>query len=335
MHILLTGVPGWLGNRFVDVLARGYEGEGPAAAWDLKLLVLKGAGTRGLSAAPGRKIDFIEGDVRDAGSLRKAAEGVDAVIHIAGIIHPKRISDLYAINTRGTENMLAAAAERGARRFVFISSNSVGGVRRNGALMTENDPPCPYLHYGKSKYLAEQAVERYRDRMETVILRPCWYYGPNQPDRQTTFFRMIKKGRPIIFGSGNNLRSMTYLDNLCQAMILATAHQQAAGRTYWIADEKPYATNEIYATVADLLGVKGFRPVHVPDIVSEGCLAADWLLQTAGLYVKKLHVAGEMNKNIACDVGRAQSELGYRPKIALREGMRRSIEWCRRNGVDL
>jgi nucleoside-diphosphate-sugar epimerase len=123
---------------------------------------------------------------------------------MAGIIHPKKIPELYAINARGTQNMLAAAAEAGVRRFVFISSNSVGGVRRNGGLMTEQDPPSPYFHYGKSKHLAEKAVERYRDRMETVILRPCWYYGPNQPDRQTTFFRMIKKGRPIVFGSGKN-----------------------------------------------------------------------------------------------------------------------------------
>jgi nucleoside-diphosphate-sugar epimerase len=81
--------------------------------------------------------------------------------------------------------------------------------------------------------------------------------------------------------------------------------------------------------------VKGFRPRHVPGLVSESCMMADGILQALGLYVKEIHVAGEMNKDIACDIGKARSELGYRPAVGLREGMKRSIEWCKSNGIAL
>lgn len=78
------------------------------------------------------------------------------------------------------------------------------------------------MNYGRSKMLMEQVVHEYqaRGKLETVILRPTWFYGPNQPERQTTFFRMIKNGMSPIAGDGENLRSMVYIDNLCQAMLL-------------------------------------------------------------------------------------------------------------------
>jgi len=120
-------------------------------------------------------------------------------------------------------------------------------------LFNENHPYNPYKNYGKSKMLAEKYVNRmFREgKINTTIIRPCWFYGPNQPLRQTTFFKMIKKGNPLVFGDGNNLRSMSYVDNIVQAMILASQSEKANGQTYWIADERPYPTIEIYQTVAD------------------------------------------------------------------------------------
>lgn len=336
MKVLITGAPGWLGNRFLDVLVRGYQGEGGARNWDLRCLTLKGMNLSFIrELAKSRSIECVEGDVRQAESLDAAMKGVDTVFHIAGIIHPQRIADLYAINADGTRNVLAAAIRQRVKRIVFTSSNSVAGTNLSRAvLMTEDDPPRPYLNYGKSKWLAEEAIKAAQRKgdIETVILRPCWYYGPNQPDRQTTFFRMIQKGNPIVFGDGRNLRSMSYVDNSCQALILAAESPKAVGQTYWIADGEPYSTLQIYETVAELLDVKNFKPRFVPGIVSECCLTADRMLQGMGLYIKEIHVAGEMNKDIACSIDKARRELGYHPQINLREGMKRSIEWCRKNG---
>lgn len=167
-----------------------------------------------------------------------------------------------------------------------------------------------------------------RGAIETTILRPCWFYGPGQPERQTRFFKMIQKGRPVMFGDGHNQRSMSYVDNTVDALMLVLENEKAVGQTYWIADERPYRTVEIYATVAEILQVD-LKPRRVPSLVSQTCRVVDKLLQSANTYVQEIHVAGEMDQNIVCDIGKARRELGYEPKIGLREGMRRSLEWCR------
>jgi len=144
---------------------------------------------------------------------------------------------------------------------------------------------------------------------------------------------MIQKGNPIVFGSGLNLRSMSYVDNTSQAMLLAATKKEAVGQVYWIADARPYTTLEIYQSVAELLGVRNFKPLFLPDFSSEVFLCADKIFQAAGMYQTEIHVAGEMNKDIACSIEKARRELGYEPKVELKEGMRRSIDWCRKKGL--
>ena len=144
---------------------------------------------------------------------------------------------------------------------------------------------------------------------------------------------MIRKGNPLIFGNGLNLRSLTYTDNLAQAMLLSAIHENANGQTYWIADRRPYPTYEIYQTVAELLGVTNFKPIYLPNLVSEGCRFADRIVQACGMYIPEIHVAGEMNKEIACCIDKASEEISYNPTIELREGMHRSIQWCKENNI--
>ena len=112
----------------------------------------------------------------------------------------------------------------------------------------------PYMNYGRSKMLMEQAVQAANrsGRLETVIVRPPWFYGPYQPPRQSFFFRMIKDGKAPIVGDGNNLRSMAYIDNLGQGLDPCRGNPVAAGQTYWVADERPYTMNEIVDTVEEI-----------------------------------------------------------------------------------
>jgi nucleoside-diphosphate-sugar epimerase len=135
---------------------------------------------------------------------------------------------------------------------------------------------------------------------------------------------------PVV-GPGNNARSMAYVDNIVQGLLLCQRTRAAAGRTYWIADERPYPMLEIIDTVADVLE-KDFgmtvsrKRTRLPGLLSEIALLADRLLQAVGLYHQKIHVLSELNKNIACTVARAQRELGYAPTVSLRDGMRRSVQ---------
>jgi nucleoside-diphosphate-sugar epimerase len=285
----------------------------------------------------GPNVEVVRADLRDARALRDVCAGATTVFHAAGIVHPRRVKDLYDINVDGTRNILNAAIDGRAKRFIFVSSNSPAGLNESaGRLMTEEDPPRPYLNYGLSKLQAEWVVnDAFRaGKIETAIARPCWFYGPEQPARQTKFLRMIKNGKPVVIGKGGNLRSMSYVDNTIQGLLLLEAVEKAAGRTYWIADRRPYSFIEILQTVAKILGV-GIRPRYLPTVGSDVARFVDSLLQMAGLYQQEIHVAGELAASIAVSIDAARHDLGYDPEIELEEGMRRSIDWCRTHGVDL
>ena len=117
--------------------------------------------------------------------------GADVVIHSAGVIHPRRIRDLYQVNVDGTRHMLHEAIRCGVKRFIFISSNSPAGLSLSHShKMREEEKARPYFNYGISKLRAEELVHDafQAGDLETVILRPCWFYGPNQPERQSRFF---------------------------------------------------------------------------------------------------------------------------------------------------
>jgi nucleoside-diphosphate-sugar epimerase len=199
------------------------------------------------------------------------------------------------------------------------------------------------MHYGRSKMMMEAEVARFQtsDMIETVIVRAPWFYGPNQPLRQLQFFKMIRDGTVPIVGNGHNLRSMAYVDNLCQGLVLAAMSETANGGVFWIADERPYSMNQIVDTVERLLETEfdqkcARKRMSLPGIVSEVAWLADKSLQALGAYNQKIHVLSEMNKTIACSVEKAKSELGYRPAVSLEEGMRRSLQWVwqKQGGLD-
>jgi nucleoside-diphosphate-sugar epimerase len=345
---LVTGFPGWLGNRLVQHLHQGHPDLGQNGAAPrfsrVRALVLPGTDQAALrDRYP--DIELVEGDIRDPAAVGRFCAGAEGatVFHLAGIIHPKRVRELYEINTEGTRHLLAAAAAAGVKRVVATSSNSPAGVSRDPSeRFDESSPYRPYMNYGRSKKLMEDALNAANasGAVETVVLRPCWFYGPDQPPRQSTFFKMIREGKAPIVGSGEARRSMSYVDNTSLGLLLASGKDQAAGQTYWIADERPYSMNEVIDTVEELLEKEFSLPVkhdrmRLPSVASEVALAMDAAIQRTGLYQQEIHVLSEMNKTIACSVDKARSDLGYEPRIELREGMRRSIAWCLENGQDI
>ncbi|MDQ3660460.1 MAG: NAD-dependent epimerase/dehydratase family protein [Actinomycetota bacterium] len=345
---IVTGYPGWLGNRLLHFLHHAhpdFPGEVEAPRFGrVRCLVLPGAPVEKIAALY-PDLELVEGDVRDPSAVGRLFAGTDAatVFHLAGIIHPARIRDLFEINSQGTRHILAAAVAAGAKRVVAVSSNSPAGAARDPTVVfDESSPYRPYMAYGRSKKLMEDDLNAAHrsGALETVILRPCWFYGPEQPPRQSEFFRLIRTGKGPIVGDGEARRSMSYVDNTSLGLLLAATHSRAAGETYWIADERPYSMNEIVDTVEDLLERTFEMEVahdrmHLPSVASEVALAVDGVVQRAGLYQQKVHVLSEMNKTIACSVGKAREQLGYRPTVDLREGMRRSIEWCLANGQEI
>jgi nucleoside-diphosphate-sugar epimerase len=151
---------------------------------------------------------------------------------------------------------------------------------------------------------------------------------------------MIKTGRFPILGDGTQKRSMVYVDNACQGLLLAATTERANGQAYWIADERPYSIREIVETVQRVLqdefGIAcARRQLRLPALVAEVARVADGTLQAIGLYNQQIHVLSEMSHTIACSIDKARRELGYAPTVALHRGMVESVRWCLANGQRL
>ncbi len=263
------------------------------------------------------------------------------LFHVAGVVHPTRgLNELEQVNVAGTRHLLDAAAAAGVRRVVVVSSNSPFGFNPSADhVFDESSPYHPYMAYGRSKHRMELLVDRAQEsgKIETVVIRPPWFYGPHQPVRQSTFFKMIKEGRFPILGDGRQKRSMAYIDNICQGLLLAATVEHANGRKYWIADERPYSILEIVETVRQVLEEELGTPckerqLQAPAMVGAIASGLDGVLQGCGVYNQKIHVLGEMGQTIACSIGKAVRELGYSPRVELRDGMRASVRWCLANG---
>lgn len=338
---VLTGGTGWLGTAIVHALAR------PDGAWyrdaPLRVLVRNRAEADRLRAV-GERIEPVVGELTDASTLAPLFEGLHGavdVVHTAGVIHPARVAEFEAVNAGGTRAVVDTALTAGVRRLVHVSSNSPFGTNAHpGDRFRADEPYHPYYGYGRSKMHAELAVFDAVERgLDAVVVRPPWFYGPHQPPRQTTFFRMVRTGRFPVFGSGDQVRSMVYVDNLVQGVVRAELVATPPGRGWWVADARPYRVAEIVGTVAGALADEGFEVapnrVRLPEVVARFAELADATLQRAGRYQQQVHVLGEMNKNIACDISATRAELGYEPDVELHEGMRRSIRWCVEQGLEL
>ncbi|NRA34091.1 MAG: NAD(P)-dependent oxidoreductase [Polyangiaceae bacterium] len=346
--ILLTGAPGWLGTRLTECLLRGMpelESLHAPRADVVRCLALPGVNVDAL-AALGDAVQIVRGDVTDKNSLNAFFDNSRnaVLIHAAGIVHPKRrISELFDVNSQGTATVLQQAKAAGIRRFLYVSSNSPLGTNpRASHRFDEHSPYNPSLAYGRSKQIAEEHISLAQDSgdLETTIIRPPWFYGPGQPPRQSLFFSMIRDGRAPIVGSGENRRSMAFIDNICQGILLAAESPRAIGKKYWIADERAYTMNEIINTIERLMSdefdiaVRGGR-LRLPELARTIAYGIDRQLQRFGLYHQKFHVLSEMNQTIAGSIDAAERDLGYRPHISLKEGMRRSLRWMTLNGQRL
>lgn len=344
-QVIVTGANGWLGRALVARLAAPESGEPESHVIAVVRDHLEGRALIELAATfPAASIELRFADFGASGELDQLFHGLRGaieVVHTAGVIHPRKFSEFERVNSDGTHKLAVAARLAGVERFIHVSSNSPFGVN---AIATDRfrqfEPYHPYLEYGRTKMLGELAVLDEVDRgLNALIVRPPWFYGPHQPARQTTFFSMVKSGRFPVFGAGEQRRSMVYVENLVDGILATRNWTGAAGHGWWVADREPYTVDEIVRTVGRALAEEGHEVqpprLRLPNVVGDLAESADRVLQKSRRYVQQVHVLGEMNKTIACDISATTRDLGYQPRVDLYEGMRRSIRWCAANGIEL
>jgi nucleoside-diphosphate-sugar epimerase len=191
---VVTGGAGWLGTRLLLALTRGLPDVArlaePDPALRVRALAMSEAEAGAVRAHSGR-IDAVRGDLRDPPSLDALCAGAEGgvLFHCAGVVHPAgRTREFRAVNVEGTRALLAAAARAGLRRAVVMSSNSPMGLNPSREHRFDEDSPYnPYMGYGRSKQEMERCVAEVQreGRLETVVVRAPWFYGPSQPARQT------------------------------------------------------------------------------------------------------------------------------------------------------
>jgi len=308
--ILVTGGAGFIGSNIVAELVRRGE--------RVRILDNLSTGRREniaplLSPEANPGIEFIEGDLRDLETVRRAVEGVDYVLHQAALPSVQRsIEDPLAtneVNARGTLNLLIAARDAGVKRVVYASSSSIYGD--SPALpKTEGMRPAPKSPYAASKLAGEHYCQAFYQvyGLETVILRYFNVFGPNQdPTSQYAAVipkfvtAMLRGERPVIYGDGLQSRDFTYVTNVIRANLLAAKAEGVAGEVFNIACGKRYNLLELVAVINRILGTD-LAPIHTAPR------------------------PGDVRHSQA-DISKAERMLGYRVEVEFEEGLKRIVEW--------
>lgn len=325
----MTGATGFTGGHLAQHLAaRGDE---------VKALVRPRSRARfDASPLPARGIAAVEGDLGEPATLGRAAEGVDVVYHIAATYREAGQPDAAyrAINVDGTRHVLEAARAAGARRVVHCSTGGVHGHIANPPA-TEDAPFNPGDVYQDTKLEAEQAAREFgaTTGFDVVVARPIGIYGPGDT-RFLRMFRGLARGNFPMIGSGKPYYHLTYIDDLVEGFRLCGTVPAAAGRTYILAGPRYTTLEQLVKLVADELKVEPPK-FHWPV----------WPFWTAGLLCEMVCVPLRIEppifrrrvdfytKNRAFDTTRARTELGFAPQVDLEEGIKRTADWYRREGL--
>lgn len=329
MKVLVTGATGFTGGHLAATLAsRGDE---------VRALVRPRSRSKfDASALPSRGVKAVEGDLADAAAVRRAAEGVDVVYHIAATYRDAGQPDAAyrTINVQGTVNVLEAAKAGGARRMVHCSTGGVHGHIANPPA-NEEAPFNPGDVYQQTKLEAEQAARAFGDRtgFDVVVARPIGIYGPGDT-RFLKMFRGLARGNFPMIGSGTAFYHLTFIDDLVEGFHLCGTAPAAAGRTYILAGPRYTTLEQLVAMVARELEVDPPK-MHWPV----------WPFWTAGLLCEMVCVplgieppifrrrVDFYTKSRAFDTTRARTELGFAPKVDLEEGIKRTADWYRSEGL--
>jgi UDP-glucose 4-epimerase len=304
VKVLVTGGGGFIGSHLAErLLERGDE---------VRVLDSFATGRReNLAHLPG--VELIEGDVQSFERAHHAVRGCDAVLHQAALPSvPRSIQDPLtstAVNVTGTLNVLLAARDAGVRRVVYASSSSVYGSSPD-LPKREEQPVAPISPYAVSKLAGEGFCRSFSTvyGLDCVALRYFNVFGPRQ-DPQSQYSAVIPKfitaaiegSRPVVFGTGEQSRDFTYIDNVVDANMLALDSHAGAGEVFNVACGERVSLNHVLVVLGELSGSdldadhKPGRPGEVPH--------------------SQAHV------------GRAEETFGYRVSVPFAEGLRRTYEY--------
>jgi dTDP-glucose 4,6-dehydratase len=315
-RVLVTGADGFIGSHLAEALVRrGFE---------VRAMVLYNAfdSWGWLDAAPREikdEIEVVPGDVRDAGSVRQAVKGRDAILHLAALIAipysyvaPRSYLD---VNVAGTLNIVEAARDLGVGKVVQTSTSEVYGTAQTIPI-GEDHPLVGQSPYAASKIGADQlALSFWRSfGLNVAVARPFNTYGPRQSARAVipTIISQVAAGRgEIELGALTPTRDFNYVADTVSGMIAILESELAVGEVINLGSGHEIAIGDLVSLIGEVMG-RDVRPI-----------CRDERLRPAQSEVERL----------LADSGKARRLLGWEPGLkgreGLREGLSRTVEWFR------
>lgn len=316
MRCVVTGVAGFIGSHLAQALvAQGHDVVGVDCLTPYYGRLRKEANLR--EAGNNGPFQFLELNLEDA-ALTGLLKGAEVVFHLAGQPGVRSswgtsFAGYVRNNVTVTQRLLEASGQAGITRFVYASSSSVYGNTLR--LPTSESDPCrPFSPYGVTKLAAENLCTAYADNgiVETVSLRYFTVYGPRQrPDMAfSRFINMAFRGDPLpLYAGGEQIRDFTYVDDVVRANLAAAVRPVRPGAVFNIA-------GGVRATMADVLLLLG-EVMNMPLDIRRTQPQAGDVRATAG------------------DTAAANETLGWSPRVDLRSGLERQVNWQRERADEI
>lgn len=311
MKILVTGANGFVGQALCKRLLDSG-------------LHVRGAVRRENAALPHGVEPAIVGDIDGNTDWSGALRGIDCITHLAARVHVMHetsldpLTEFRRVNVAGTQHLANSAANSGVKRLVYVSSIKVNGEATLDAPFSEKDEPNPQDPYGISKWEAEQALQRISQStcLEIAIVRPPLVYGPGVGGNFVRMLGWIKKGIPLPFASINNRRSMIYVENLADALVLCATHPDAKNETFLVSDGKCISTPDLIRMLSQRMGRKsGIFPFPVT------------LLQLLGNLTGKSAEIERLTGSLEIDPSKIRDKFDWKPPHSLEDGLSETAGW--------
>jgi UDP-glucose 4-epimerase len=310
-NILVTGGAGLIGSTTIDALLRDYS---PARIVILDNLA-RGSLANVEQTLKDRRVQFVRGDIRDAGLVQSVTEGMDAVIHMATLritACAENPREAHEVMCDGTFNVVEAAHKANVKKFITASSASVYGLADSFPTREDHHPYNNRTWYGASKVMLEGLLRSFNDMYGFPYIAHRYFnvYGPRMDvhgkytEVLIRWMERIESGvPPLILGDGKTTMDFVYIDDVARSNVLALA-SDVSDEVFNIASGVETSLNDLAATLLDVMN-SDLKPEYGPE--------------------RKVN---PVSRRLA-DVGKADRLLDFRADVSLEEGLRRLVKWWR------